>query len=64
MPRYDFECKGCGHTWEEVRKSDAEPPPCPNPEEKKKPCEGPVEKLISLSSFQLKGGGWAEDGYG
>lgn len=26
-------------------------------------CSGPVKKLVSISSFQLKGGGWYSDGY-
>lgn len=31
-------------------------PECPD-------CSGPVKKLVSKSSFQLKGGGWYADGY-
>ena len=27
-------------------------------------CSGPLEKLISRSAFQLKGGGWYNEGYG
>lgn len=27
-------------------------------------CGQPVERLISRTSFQLKGGGWYSDGYG
>lgn len=26
-------------------------------------CSGTVKKLVSMSSFQLKGGGWYADGY-
>ena len=26
-------------------------------------CSGSVKKLMSMSSFQLKGGGWYSDGY-
>jgi predicted nucleic acid-binding Zn ribbon protein len=26
-------------------------------------CEGPVKKIMSRNSFQLKGGGWYADGY-
>ena len=26
-------------------------------------CSGPLEKLISRSAFQLKGGGWYNEGY-
>jgi putative FmdB family regulatory protein len=27
------------------------------------PCGGETRRLVSLSKFQLKGGGWADDGY-
>lgn len=60
MPRYDFVCPKCKHEIE-VEKSikDESIPLC---------CEedcGGVEmvQLISLSSFQLKGVGWADMGY-
>ncbi|MDP3695113.1 MAG: zinc ribbon domain-containing protein, partial [Desulfocapsaceae bacterium] len=26
-------------------------------------CKGSVKKVMSMSSFQLKGGGWYADGY-
>jgi len=26
-------------------------------------CSAPVKKLMSMSSFQLRGGGWYADGY-
>jgi len=44
-------------------------PPCPNDlpvdgsETERRVCGGEVERQISLSSFQLKGGGWADTGY-
>jgi putative FmdB family regulatory protein len=28
-----------------------------------KPCGSPTKRLVSLSNFHLKGGGWAKDGY-
>ena len=31
---------------------------------KKKHSKGELTKLISQTSFALKGGGWAKDGYG
>lgn len=48
-------------------------PPCPkamdqdpqvaDEQEDPETCGGETKKLISLSSFQLKGGGWYKDGY-
>lgn len=57
MPIYEFECESC-QTITEVTQSISAPPlgECPA-------CAGPVKKLISQSSFQLKGGGWYADGY-
>ncbi|MBP6217319.1 MAG: zinc ribbon domain-containing protein [Oligoflexales bacterium] len=53
MPIYEFKCKHCGITYEEMMKmSDPNPESCP------KCLKGPVEKLLSRSNFVLKGGGW------
>jgi putative FmdB family regulatory protein len=44
MPMYDFECQGCGHTFEAVARSD-EKLPCPE-------CKGDnVERLISAPAI-------------
>jgi putative FmdB family regulatory protein len=52
MPLYEYRCKSCGHTFEAIQKfSD-------RPLRKCSECSGPLEKLISRNSFQLKGGGW------
>ncbi len=58
MPIYEYECQACGHRFEEWQKMSDEPiRVCPK-------CTAPkVEKLISHSSFQLKGGGWYSDLY-
>ena len=58
MPLYEYGCKDCGHGFELMQKmSDPMPSNCVK-------CEGSnVEKLISSSSFHLKGGGWYSDGY-
>ena len=57
MPMYEYKCSGCGVEFEVVRKfSDPALTECVE-------CGGKVEKLISKSSFQLKGGGWDADGY-
>jgi putative FmdB family regulatory protein len=59
MPIYEYRCASCGHELELMQKiSDPAPAPCPkcgNP--------APLEKLLSRSSFQLKGGGWYSDLY-
>ena len=58
MPIYEFECEKCGKVEEIVQKiSD-------NPLENCSSCSGKVHKLISQSSFHLKGGGWYADSYG
>ena len=57
MPVYEYECSGCKKTFEvQQRMADAPLTTCPE-------CGGEVRKLISRSSFQLKGGGWYTDGY-
>ena len=57
MPIYEYECPECQHRFELLVKLDAKPPECPE-------CgHTPTEKAVSVSTFKLKGGGWAEDGY-
>lgn len=57
MPVYEYECVDCGKSFEIQQKmADAPLTVCPE-------CEGMVKKLMSMSSFQLKGGGWYADGY-
>ncbi len=57
MPVYEYECKDCDKVYEVKQKIADEPlKTCPV-------CEAPVKKLMSMSSFQLKGGGWYADGY-
>ena len=57
MPIYEYECQQC-HKVTEAWQSLADAPltSCPD-------CQGSMKKLISSSSFQLKGGGWYADGY-
>jgi len=57
MPVYEYECNSCGKVFEvQQRMADAPLTDCPE-------CDGKVKKVMSMSSFQLKGGGWYADGY-
>ena len=58
MPIYEYECAKCDKIFEELQSfSDPDIKKCPH-------CKGgKVKKLISLSSFQLKGDGWYSTDY-
>ena len=58
MPLYEYRCTDCGHEFEKLAKVDDPPPTCPVED-----CSGKSEKRPSRTSFVLKGGGWATDGY-
>ncbi len=53
MPIYEYQCSACGHALEVMQKmSDEALTDCPT-------ChKAALEKLISATSFQLKGTGW------
>jgi putative FmdB family regulatory protein len=52
VPIYEYQCSNCGEIFEAFQKVSDEPlTEC-------RFCRGKVEKLISQSSFQLKGSGW------
>lgn len=58
MPIYEYQCEKCGQT-SEITQKISDPPlsQCPD-------CgAAEVRKLVSRTSFQLKGGGWFADGY-
>ncbi len=58
MPIYEYRCGECDHVFEEIQQfSDPDPETCPKCEEEA------VERLVSQSNFQLKGGGWFDDAY-
>lgn len=52
MPIYEYECEKCGHHMEALQKiSDPPVSEC-------EVCSSSVKKLISQSTFHLKGTGW------
>ncbi len=57
MPIYEYRCIKCGHQFEVIQKlSDSPLKTCPS-------CKGRLTKLISQTSFQLKGSGWYVSDY-
>jgi len=57
MPIYEYECISCCNVFEVFQRMTENPlNTCPD-------CAGAVKKLVSRSSFQLKGSGWYADGY-
>jgi putative FmdB family regulatory protein len=58
MPIYEYNCKKCNKHFEIVQKI------TDKPEAKCPVCGTPAKRLISQTSFALKGGGWYKDGYG
>lgn len=58
MPIYEYRCKGCNQVTEVLQR--VSDPPLKRCES----CAGRLEKLISRTSFQLKGDGWFAQGYG
>lgn len=55
MPIYEYKCKECDHRLEKIQKMSDDPlKDCPS-------CEKPaLAKVVSASSFKLKGTGWYE----
>jgi putative FmdB family regulatory protein len=58
MPVYEYQCTECGHIEEAFQKI-TDPPL-----ETCSKCRGHLKKLISHSSFHLKGSGWYVTDYG
>ena len=57
MPIYEYRCEDCSKVLEIMQKIKDEPlTECPE-------CKGRLTKLISNTSFVLKGSGWYADGY-
>jgi putative FmdB family regulatory protein len=58
MPVYEYACEKCGHEFEASQRITDEPiKTCPKCKARK------VKRLISQTSFVLKGGGWYSDLY-
>ena len=58
MPIYEYKCQKCGKEFEVFQGiTDPAVKSC-------KSCKGSVQKLMSLSSFHLKGSGWYATDYG
>ncbi len=57
MPIYEYECSKCGKTSEAMQRfSDPPLTECGH-------CHGQLRKLISMSTFHLKGSGWYTTDY-
>jgi putative FmdB family regulatory protein len=56
MPIYEFGCIKCNNQEEIMRNYEDPLPTC-------KECEVPMFRMISTSTFILKGEGWEKDGY-
>jgi len=59
MPLYTYQCYECMNVQEVMRsvKDRDKSVACDR-------CMVASERIVDLSGFQLKGGGWAKDGYG
>tara|TARA_R110001599_G_scaffold32128_1_gene106058 strand:- start:552 stop:758 length:207 start_codon:yes stop_codon:yes gene_type:complete len=58
MPMYSYHCIKCNEVYENIRTTEQRDIKlvCPT-------CNDRCERIMDLSSFQLKGGGWYKDGY-
>lgn len=58
MPRYDYQCDTCSHSFELKQSFDAEPTTtCPN-------CENTAHRKFSVVPVVFKGSGWYVNDYG
>ncbi|MDA2921235.1 zinc ribbon domain-containing protein [Desulfobacterota bacterium AH_259_B03_O07] len=57
MPIYEYECARCGRVTEVLQGFNDKPL------KRCKHCKGKLERIMSLSSFQLRGNGWYSTDY-
>ncbi|MBW2039324.1 MAG: zinc ribbon domain-containing protein [Deltaproteobacteria bacterium] len=57
MPIYEYQCTNCGREFEVMQKITDEPL------QECKYCSGKLQRVISLTNFQLKGSGWYATDY-
>lgn len=59
MPLYSYYCETCKEIYENIRSVEQRDVKllCPS-------CNDKCDRIVDLSSFTLKGDGWAKDGYG
>jgi putative FmdB family regulatory protein len=65
MPIYEYRCPLCEREVEKLQRMSEPPPKCDGvgSDDEKLHDPVPMKKIVSASSFALKGGGWAKDGY-
>lgn len=56
MPIYEYHCTHCKKDFELLQKIGSNKAECPK-------CHKIAKKLVSKTSFALKGSGWYKDGY-
>lgn len=60
MALYQYRCEGCRFTFEQMLSVEDRDKPTLVPCSK---CDGVIKRMMSKSTFHLKGEGWAKDGY-
>jgi putative FmdB family regulatory protein len=56
MPLYEFKCPKCGSIYEKLQMFEDKAPRCALDDSQ-------TDRIVSRSSFVLKGPGWYKDGY-
>ncbi len=59
MPMYSYHCTKCDEVYENMRSVAQRDVKLQCPV-----CSDLCQRILDLSTFQLKGGGWFKDGYG
>jgi len=57
MPIYEYRCRSCNKVFEAIQRFGD------RPLRKCTECGGRLDKLVSRTAFQFKGGGWFSEGY-